>query len=122
MNRITPQIVQEAYEAIGAVPKRVCYVNFQAGQTCACGLSAVAIHRGKVSHGDILSAVDEYTSGESDISPVELLAGALDLSLSYANSFISGFDCVDLIADGSLGFADGKACAEAVFGYSISKE
>lgn len=101
MKRITPEEVVEAYKSTGLKPVR--------GTFCwgsrACGLGTVCISRGKM-----------------PTSPL-MVSRSLGIEMEYLLGFVNGFDGIHKASIGidesnetlSLGFADGKLAAAAVF-------
>jgi len=82
MNRITPDLVVQAYKATGMRPVSGwgwMANQFQFSRTCGCGLSAVCL------------AMEQGHPGDHD-SPTEYVKERLGLSYGYMGHFAKGFD------------------------------
>jgi hypothetical protein len=108
INRITPEMVKEAYQSTGMEPIQEFYIMPQ--KKCCCALSAVALHK---------EGVDFVDKLEKAFHKRDLLIDTLLLNRRYANGFISGFDDREYIPFGKpnewdIGYKDGSAVREAV--------
>lgn len=92
-NRISPDQVLAAYKATGLKPTREKWL----GAGCACALGVLAISKG----------AREVYSGE--------IVRTLEITREYMGDFLLGFDGKPAAPRSTLGYADGKAAAEAVF-------
>lgn len=103
-NRITPEMVLEAYKVTGLKPIRDEWVNKIDGKECGCGLTAI-----------FCAQVDD---GFSELSGAGLWADdtigrALNLDQRYVHGFTAGFDGGAKLDYGEA-YEDGRAAWEAV--------
>jgi hypothetical protein len=114
MTRILPDDVLAAREATGLRVVRGSYCERDpSGRCCVCALTAVAVHRGAVTLEEAMAEEDDHEY------LLSLLCLNLDLDEHYGSGFVDGFDDAAkgvFVRPYGIGYADGQACAAAVFG------
>jgi hypothetical protein len=119
MNRITPEMVKEAYEKTGLKPMAKTWADWEGDRKCGCALTAC--YYAKVENPTEFNKYIEKVD-EDIIEP--FLSDKLGLDEEYIIGFIRGFDnstsptplyARDYNAR-KIGYEDGQAARKAVFG------